>query len=69
MDGHFHNGSSAGEPSKAAALSTAIGSWASFTAFEYGTDWASFKKAANKEVTCKQSGSSWSCDVNARPCK
>ncbi len=67
--GHFHNGNSAGQPSKAIALNSAIGSWSSFTALEYGSDWASFKKAANKSVTCTQSGSGWSCDVNARPCK
>jgi hypothetical protein len=69
QQGHFHNGNSAGQPSKAIALKSAIGFWSSFTALEYGSDWASFKKAGSKSVTCTQSGGGWSCDVNARPCR
>lgn len=69
MSDHFHAGSSAGQASKAAALNAAISSWAGFTALEYGSDWASFKKAGSKQVTCTQSGSGWGCDINARPCK
>lgn len=66
---HFHNGSSAGMPTKKAAVAAAIDSWQSFTAFEYGTDWARFRRAANKSVNCTQGGSGWSCSVDARPCR
>ena len=69
MSDHFHNGNSAGQASKAIALNAAISSWAGFTELEYGSDWASFKKAASKQVTCTQSGAGWGCDINARPCK
>lgn len=69
MDGHFHSGSSAGMPSKAAAMKDAVGSWAGFTAFEYGTDWANWNKAANKSASCTQAASGWGCDIQARPCK
>lgn len=70
MDGHFHSGTSSGMSSKAAAMKDAIESWSGFTAFEYGTDWASFRKAANKTVKCTASASgTWGCDVEARPCK
>lgn len=69
MDGHFHSGSSAGMTSKAAAMKDAVGSWSGFTAFEYGTDWANWNKAANKSASCTQTGSGWGCDIQGRPCK
>lgn len=69
MSDHFHNGNSAAQSSKAAALQAAISSWAGFTSLEYGSAWASFKKAASKQVTCTQGSSGWGCDINARPCK
>ncbi len=69
QDGHFHSAASAGMPSKAAAMKEAAASWSGFTAFEYGTDWASWNKAANKTASCTQSGSGWGCDIQARPCK
>jgi hypothetical protein len=65
---HFHYGSGAGV-TKAAAQKDAISSWQSFTAFEYGTDWASFRKAAGKGVSCSSGGSGFDCQVQARPCK
>lgn len=68
MDGHYHYGNGGGK-TKAGAQSAAVQSWQDFTAFEYGTDWASFKKAANKRVGCNASGSGFDCQVEARPCK
>lgn len=67
--GHFHSGSSAGISTKKGAMAEAIDSWQSFTAFEYGTDWASFRNAASKSVSCSQSSGGWGCDIEARPCK
>lgn len=69
LDGHFHNGTSAGQASKKAALAAAIDNWQGFTAWEYGTDWARFRKAASKSMKCSISGSSWGCSVDARPCR
>lgn len=70
MTDHFHHGSSAGQPSKAAAMKDAVASWSGFTDFEYGNTWASFSKAAGKTATCTQSSSgSWGCEIQARPCR
>ena len=66
---HTHFGSSVGHKDKKTATSAAIQDWSGFTAFEYGTDWASFKKATAKKITCTQSASGWGCDVEARPCR
>lgn len=68
MSDHWHYGSGVGG-SKKAAQADAIGSWQSFTALEYGSDWARFKKAASQKIECSESGSGYSCSVEARPCK
>jgi len=65
---HYHYGSGAGA-SKAAAQKDAIGSWVSFTDFEYGSDWARFSRAASKSISCSGSGGNVSCQIEARPCK
>lgn len=69
MSDHFHYGSSNGQPNRTAAEAEAIKSWASFTDLEYGNVWADFRIAASRGMKCGQSGNSWSCDVEARPCK
>lgn len=66
---HFHYGSSAGKLSQAAAQAAAIGSWASFVDFEYGSAWASYARASSKEVKCSNTTAGWGCDVSARPCR
>jgi hypothetical protein len=68
MAGHIHDGSGSGA-SKTQAQNAAISSWTSFTAFEYGSDWARYNSAAGKSMKCKPAGSVWSCAVQARPCK
>ena len=67
---HYHYGSSAGLATKRAALYAGIKSWADFTEFEYGSDWAHWRRAASKRVKCSQAGihGPWSCDISARPC-
>lgn len=65
---HYHYGSGNGA-TKAAAQKDAIGSWASFTAFEYGTDWARFSKASGKSMSCSGGAGNVSCQIEARPCK
>lgn len=69
MDGHYHSGNSSGAKDKKLAMAEAIKSWAGFTAFEYGTDWANWNKAANKSANCSQGASGWGCSIEARPCK
>lgn len=66
---HYHQGASAGERSRGRAMAAAITSWREFTAFEYGTDWANYAKAAGKQVSCSNSGGSWSCSLDALPCR
>ena len=68
MSDHFHYGSGKGA-SRQRALADAVSSWRSFTDLEYGSTWASWNRAASKAVKCAQGGSSWSCDVEARPCR
>jgi hypothetical protein len=65
---HYHYGSGNGS-TRAAAERDAIGSWASFTDFEYGSDWARYSKAVRKKMSCSSSGSGFSCQVEALPCR
>jgi hypothetical protein len=66
---HFHSGSSAGQSSRKQAEVEAVASWASFTAFEYGNNWGSYRLSESKRMSCSQSGGGWSCTVESRPCK
>lgn len=68
MTDHYHYGSGTGR-TKDLAQRAAIGSWQSFTDFEYGSVWARFSNAVAKRVSCSQSGSGYSCQVEARPCR
>jgi hypothetical protein len=68
MSDHYHYGNGNGS-SKAAAQRDAIASWAGFTDFEYGSDWARWSRAAGKRVSCSGSGGGFSCQVEARPCR
>ena len=69
MADHFHDGNSAGQPSKKAAEVAAIRSWQEFTAWEYGGAWGSFQLAESRGVSCSGSGNSWSCNATGRPCR
>lgn len=65
---HYHYGNGTGA-TKAAAQKAAISSWASFTDFEYGSDWARFSRAASKGMKCSGPSGSVSCQLEARPCR
>jgi hypothetical protein len=69
MIDHWHYGSGSAQPNRKAAERSAIESWSSFTAFEYGTTWANFSLAASKKFNCEESGTGVRCDVEARPCR
>lgn len=64
---HFHSGSGSGR-TRAQAERQAIQSWVDFTAWEYGSSWGRYRLAASKRMSCER-GDSWSCNVEARPCK
>lgn len=65
---HFHHGSSSGHATRKAAEVAAIRSWQDFTAWEYGGSWGSYANAVAKNMSCS-GGGSWSCNVEARPCR
>ena len=68
MSSHTHMGSGSG-PTRQAAERDAASNYASVTAWEYGNNWGSFQLAASRTTSCSQSGGSWSCSVEARPCR
>lgn len=66
---HFHSGQGSGPNRKAAELS-AMKSWMGFTDLEYGSDWASYKIAERKSMSCNQDNdSSWTCNTDALACR
>jgi hypothetical protein len=65
---HTHSGWGQGG-SKAAAEAAAHKSWYEYTAFEYGSDWASWAKSTAKKVSYTKEGYGWSATVESRPCK
>src|SRR5690606_26116180 len=69
MSTHFHHGSSSGHKTRKEAEAAAARDWAGFTAWEYGLPWGSYRLAASKSMNCSQSGATWGCQVEARPCK
>jgi len=70
LSSHFHDGYSSGQRSKKQAERVAITAWAEFTAFEYGTDWARWSRAASRGLSCsKDAAGSWGCHAQARPCR
>lgn len=70
MAGHKHHGTGSTAPSRELALASAAQHWGSFTALEYGAEWADFRVAHTPEVRCRQSGhAAWRCDITASPCR
>ena len=72
MADHWHFGSTGGKPAptRKRALAAAIASWSSFTIWEYGRAFGSFKIAQDKTVSCeRRGGKQWVCNVSGRPCR
>lgn len=69
MADHFHQGSSGGHSTRAAAERDAAAGFSSFTALEYGSHWGSWRIAASKTMNCSNSAGSWGCQADARPCR
>ncbi len=68
MSDHWHYGASGAMPNRKAAQAQAIDSWSSFTAFEYGSEWANFAIAGGKSIECSDGSSGVTCNASARPC-
>lgn len=68
MTDHFHSGIGTG-PNKRAALKAAIRSWYEYTALEYGSDWARWRRSASKGVNYTKEASGYSASVQSRPCR
>lgn len=66
---HEHVGSSQAKANKKKALAAAIHDWRGFTAWEYGTDWASWRRAHNKQITCSGGKGNVGCTIAASPCR
>jgi hypothetical protein len=65
---HFHAGHGDGA-TKPAALKAALRDWWSYTAGEYGSDWAHWGRSASKGIKYTKTDSGWSATVESRPCK
>ena len=65
---HTHEGSGTGA-SQQAAMSAAVASWQSFTALEYGSDWASYANSISKTGSCDRGTGTITCQISSIPCK
>ncbi len=65
---HSHSGTSGIKRTKKAAMRAAIHSWYEYTAGEYGSDWAKFRRSAGRVHSCTRESGGWSCYVESRPC-
>jgi hypothetical protein len=65
---HAHVGTGSWAASKREATVSAARDWSAFTGFEYGSDWARWRFAREKTVSCQKSGSGYLCEVVAKPC-
>jgi hypothetical protein len=65
---HFHDGNGTGA-NRRQAEQAAIRAWVEFTAWEYGSPWGRYAIAASKKMDCSQGSGSWTCAVQARPCR
>lgn len=65
---HAHAGSGTGK-TKQAAFNAALKDWWSYTAGEYGSDWAQWRKSASKSIKYSKAEDGWSATIESRPCK
>ena len=66
---HYHSGQGSQQKNKKLAIRSAAAAWSGFTAWEYGTDWARWRYARSKTVSCSGARGAVTCSVEARPCK
>jgi hypothetical protein len=68
IKGHWHYGTATASTRKVAAKK-AILNWINFTAFDYGSDWMSYRRAKSKALKCERVGTGWACSAEGRACK
>lgn len=68
MTEHEHYGEGSTSSKRGAQLAAAR-MWSSFTTWEYGPPWGSYKAAAGKRMDCSSEGGKWTCKTYARPCR
>ena len=66
---HLHYGSSGSFKTRRLAMRDAIESWASFTVFEYGSEWGHWRLSINKSVKCGREAGMWRCNIQSTPCR
>lgn len=66
---HYHSGQGTVQRTKKRAIRSAAAAWSGFTAWEYGSDWARWRYARSKSVSCDGRRGAITCSVEARPCK
>ena len=74
MAGHTHHGAGQAWGTREKALASAAKSWGSFTALEYGAEWADFGQSSNQDISCWPSRlghgpTHWTCSLTSSPCK
>lgn len=69
---HDHHGDSRPNASKEAAAFEAARAWSSFTALEYGREWADIRLSIDQHLKCSpvamHAGQGWQCKIRAKPC-
>ena len=68
LESHTHVGGATGR-TKRIAHKKAIREWIEFTAWEYGTAWASYRRSAKKTVTYIKEEVGWLARVESLPCR
>lgn len=68
FEDHYHQGTGVGTTQRGAMVE-GIKSWESFTALEYGSDWALYSNSISKSATCSQGQSGFECQISSIPCK
>ncbi len=68
FDNHTHVGGAPGR-TKRIAHKKAIREWIEFTAWEYGTAWASYRRSVKKTVTYIKQEVGWMARVESLPCR
>ena len=68
FEDHAHTGGADGR-TKNAAKKAAIREWREFTAWEYGSNWAIYRRASGMTVSYTKAEVGWSARVEARACR
>jgi hypothetical protein len=68
LQDHYHDGSGSGA-TRSQAQREAARAWVDFTAWEYGSSWASYGLAISKSMSCSGGPGHVTCSTQAIPCR